>query len=384
MLDKVPDNTKQTAHTLFLDFVGYSRLNEAGQVAVQRELADMVSNTRSFRKHADSDRMASRRTGDGMMLAFLSSVDEAVACAVELDNQIRHRAAHLRDSVGAPFRLRMGIHSGPVVRFADSNSSDLAGDGVNLAQRVMDAGDDGHILLSQQSAEMLLGRTPWNQWLRDLGPCRVKHDEMVHLWNLAGIHPDGLPLGNETVPRTVFASQEQARRLLERDKQRDVESNREWRTGVLVRVTVVSAAVGALVLVGVALTRKAPGAAQDLTRFTRRVEDAARAKRQQAGPPSTPQSIAGIPVAMPSEALHRVDATVPDVTGLSPDAARKQVEAVGLTLRADGRRPLLPREGIREDCVSAQDPLPGRTMVANGIVYVSLAPGADPVAKPER
>jgi class 3 adenylate cyclase len=383
MQDNVADHTKQTAHTLFLDFVGYSRLTEAGQVAVQRELADMVASTRSVKRHRNSDQMAARRTGDGMMLAFLSSVDDAVDCAVELDSQIRQRAAALREIVGAPFRLRMGIHSGPVVRFVDSESTDLAGDGVNLAQRVMDAGDDGHILLSQQSAESLLGRAPWNQWLRDLGPCRVKHDELVHLWNLAGVRPDGLPLGNEAVPRTVFASQEQARRLLQRDEQRDRESNREWGTGVLVRVAVVSAAIGALVLTGVALTRKAPGAAQDLTRFTQRVEDAARTKRKQAEAIPESNAVEGIPVAAPAEAAHRVDANVPDLTGLSTSAARQQVEALGLALRVDALQPTLARDGVRERCVSRQDPPPGRSMVANGVVFVSVAPADETGAQPK-
>ena len=375
MSETNPPANKQTAHTLFVDFVGYSRLSEAGQVVVQRELAETTLSCRAVRRQAGTDRIATRRTGDGMMLAFLGSIDDALDCAVELDHSIRQRAQSLREAVGAPFRLRMGIHTGPVVRFDDQGASDLAGEGINLAQRVMDAGDDGHILLSQQSAALVVDSFPWNQWLRDLGPCRVKHEQLVHLWNLAGQHPDGLPLGNEAVPRTVFASQEQARQLLERDQVRDRESNRAWGAALFARIAVVGSLVGALLLAGFVISRKTPGAAEDLTRFTKQVGEAARAKRR---PKTTdsPSEIAGIPVGAPREALHRVDAQVPDLTGLAPQAARQAVEAVGLTLRIDARQPRLDRQGVAADRVTHQDPEPGRTMVANGEVFVSLTPAA--------
>src|SRR6058998_176449 len=90
----------------------------------------------------------------------------------------------------------MGIHSGPVNRVKDVNDkTNVAGAGINVAQRVLDCGDAGHILLSAHLAEDLAQYRHWQPYLHDLGECEVKHGLGLHLFNL---YKDGL--GNPQVP----------------------------------------------------------------------------------------------------------------------------------------------------------------------------------------
>lgn len=395
-----PLQNKQTAHTLFIDFVGYTRLSESGQVAVQRELAEIVLHTAPVRRNQDSSSLTTRRTGDGMMLVFLTTAEDAARCAVEIDAQVKQRSRALRETVGGPFRLRMGVHSGPVVRFDDQDGVELAGDGINIAQRVMDAGDDGHILVSSTTADALKERQPWSNWLHELGPCRVKHDEMVHLWNVHGAHPDGLPLGYEAVPRTVFASQEQSRRLLERDIERDRESNRAWGMGVAAKWATVGAGVGAMVLVGAMLTRNTPGAARDISSFSQKLSAAAKTRQskdnarsdsststaqgespapnaaqttpspnQQSAIPSGAEQSAEPPASSPTTETTgpSVDADVPDLTGLNAEEAKVKLENAGLVLG------LPPGSGLPVGKVVGQNPPPGRSRVANGAVFITVS-----------
>ena len=110
-------------------------------------------------------------TGDGMALIFRDTVEAPLRCAVEISEAIKtHPEIH----------LRMGIHSGPVSEVTDVNErTNIAGAGIDIAQRVMDCGDAGHILLSRHAAEDLAPHPRWNRYLHDLGECEVKHGARV-------------------------------------------------------------------------------------------------------------------------------------------------------------------------------------------------------------
>ena len=166
----------ETAHILFLDMVGFSRLPMETQVARVAELHGVVRETPEFR-HADKDgNLLVRDTGDGMTLVFFRDPIAPVQCAVEI-------AHALLDKPHLP--VRMGIHSGPVSRVRDAQDNEnVIGDGINMAQRVMDCGDAGHIFLSQRTAEDLRLFAEWEPHLLDAGEFIVKHEVCLHLYNL--------------------------------------------------------------------------------------------------------------------------------------------------------------------------------------------------------
>lgn len=365
--------TTRTAHTLFLDFVSYSRLSGAGQAAVQRELQALVSTTRPVQDARLTDALLVRRTGDGMALLFFDRVDQPLRCAMELDTLIRLHATRLREAVGAPFRIRIGIHSGPVVVMDEGGDVDVAGEGINLAQRVMDCGDDGHILLSGTVAEMVGKQPEWARWLHDLGTCRVKHDELVRLWSLHGSRDDGMPLGNEAVPRQVFVSQDQARRLAERDLELMKEEQKDAVKGAALRGSAI-ALVGLLVIGGgfflYARTRTAAG---EYTRFSKKIGAAVEKRRAEKSRRDAP--VPAFPSGTPAPPLSTIDASVPDLTGLSRGDAAERLSALGLKLLVDERRPREPHPSIAAGLIVAQDPKPGRALVGNGEVFVTLSSG---------
>lgn len=347
------------AHTLFLDFVGYSRLSTDGQMAVQQELHTLVTANSAVRAAGTNAHV--RRTGDGLFLVFQQSAEDPVRCAMELDTTIRRQAARLRDRVGAPFRVRMGIHSGQVAMFPDGDVVELAGDGINTAQRTMDCGDDGHILLSGAAVAALSGAEPWRDWLRDLGVCRVKHDELVHLWNLAKANEP--VLGNEAVPRHVFASQQNARKLAERDLRLEGEERRSGALAIGLRAAAIALALVALVGGAMVLRKRSSGAARDVARFTRRVGDAARERRKAAAAPAAPVA----PEAPTFDAGRSVDAVVPDMVGKTREEARSAAEAAGLKLIVEPAG-----EAANSNHVLEQSPSPGRGLVPGGVVRVRL------------
>src|SRR6184192_2173527 len=161
----------EIAHVLFIDTVGYSKLSINEQHAVIDELTQMVRATEQFQKADASERLIKISTGDGMALVFYTSPEAPVRCAMELSRALR---VHPR------LRLRMGIHSGPVSGVVDvTGRTNLAGAGLNLAQRIMNCGDTGHILLSKHLAEDLEGYEQWRPLLHDLGSCEVKHGVRV-------------------------------------------------------------------------------------------------------------------------------------------------------------------------------------------------------------
>jgi TolB-like protein/class 3 adenylate cyclase len=174
-----PDDTAQLelGHVLFMDIVGFSKLLVDQQSEIARRLNQVVRNSDQFRAAEAADKLFRLPTGDGMILTFFNSPEAPVRCAVEIA-----RALKKYPEMG----LRMGVHSGPVHKISDVNDrSNLAGAGVNIAQRVMDCGDAGHILLSRRAAEDLEQHSKWKPHLQDLGECEVKHGlrvDVVNLW----------------------------------------------------------------------------------------------------------------------------------------------------------------------------------------------------------
>ena len=157
----------EIAHVLFVDTVGYSKLSMNEQDAAIDELNQVVRASEQFQKAEAAARLIKIPTGDGMALVFYKSPEEPAQCAVEISRALKeHPRLH----------LRMGIHSGPVSGVVDVNErANLAGAGMNIAQRVMDCGDAGHILLSKHVAEDLAEYEQWRPLLHDLGTCGVKH-----------------------------------------------------------------------------------------------------------------------------------------------------------------------------------------------------------------
>lgn len=191
------------AHVLFMDIVGYSRLQMQQQAEIQVQLQNIVQNTQEVQNARRDNKLIVRPTGDGMALLFLRDILAPIRCAIQLHTALQESDAEIRQRVGVSIKLRMGIHSGTVLMVEDMNSqSDVAGEGIIIAQRVMDCGDAGHILLSSDVANKLLQIEPWPRYLTDLGTCRVKHGAQVHLYNLVG-RLDGPFCGNAAIPKKV-------------------------------------------------------------------------------------------------------------------------------------------------------------------------------------
>lgn len=166
----------EIAHVLFMDIVGYSKLPIDQQTNVLNQLQDKVRQTKEFISARGKDRLISLPTGDGMALAFFGNPLAAVRCAIEVSKSVR-------DSGRIP--LRMGVSSGPIYRITDINTNqNVAGDGINMAQRVMDCGEAGHILVSKRVADDLLCLSGWEDSLHDLGEFEVKHGKRIHIYNL--------------------------------------------------------------------------------------------------------------------------------------------------------------------------------------------------------
>src|SRR6266404_4182287 len=177
----------EIAHVLLIDVVGYSKLLVNEQIEFLQELNRIVRSTECFRAAETKGKLIRVSTGDGMALLFFHSPEEPVRCALEISRTLQEHP-HIR--------LRMGVHSGPVNQVTDINDkTNIAGAGINVAQRVMDCGDAGHILLSGHIAEDLTHYRQWQPYLHDLGKCEVKHGLRLHLVNL---YKDNL--GNPHLP----------------------------------------------------------------------------------------------------------------------------------------------------------------------------------------
>ncbi len=185
-----PDLTLEIAFLLLIDVVGYSKLLVNEQIEFLQQLNQIVRSTESFRTAETSGRLIRVPTGDGMALIFFRSPEEPARCALEISQALKSHP-HIQ--------LRMGVHSGPVNQTTDVNDRlNVAGAGINVAQRVMDCGDAGHILLSKHLADDLAHYRHWQSYLHDLGECEVKHGLRLHLVNL---YKEGL--GNPAVPEKL-------------------------------------------------------------------------------------------------------------------------------------------------------------------------------------
>ena len=196
----------EIAHVLFMDIVGYSKLPLDHQEAVLRTLQGVVSATPEFLQAQASKAMIRIPTGDGMAVVFFEDAEAAARCAIEVSRALKSHPEIL---------LRMGLHSGPVYRVADINANqNVAGGGINIAQRVMDCGDAGHILASQTVADVLGQLTTWKDYLHDAGEAEVKHGVRIHLYN---VHTEEvgnaeLPQKLQTAQRSLAATRSKARR----------------------------------------------------------------------------------------------------------------------------------------------------------------------------
>src|SRR6266705_2004771 len=190
----------EIAHVLFIDIVGYSKLSINEQHAAVEELNQIVRASEQFQRAEAASRLLKIPTGDGMALVFYTSPEAPAQCAVEISRALKE---HPR------LQLRMGIHSGPVSGVVDVNErANLAGAGLNMAQRMMDCGDAGHILLSKHVAEDLEEYEQWRLLLHDLGACEVKHGIRVSVVNF---YDD--EFGNATLPRKFESVQKRAARV---------------------------------------------------------------------------------------------------------------------------------------------------------------------------
>src|SRR5881398_2031246 len=191
MASTSPSGVKlEIGHVLFIDIVGYSKLLITEQSELLRRLSDVVRETEQFRSAEAQGKLVRLPTGDGMALVFRNNPEAPVKCALELSKKLK---AHPELSV------RMGIHSGPVNEVADVNErTNITGAGINVAQRVMDCGDAGHILLSKHVADDLEQYPQWRSHPHELGECEVKHGLRVHVVNLYTEE-----LGNPALPEKL-------------------------------------------------------------------------------------------------------------------------------------------------------------------------------------
>ena len=182
----------EIAHVLFLDIVGYSKLSVNEQHARVDELNGIVRLSEQFQKAEAANRILKIPTGDGMALVFYKSPEEPAQCAFEISRALKDNQR---------LQVRMGIHSGPVSGVVDVNErTNVAGAGINLAQRVMDCGDAGHILLSHHVAEDLAEYERWRPFLHDIGTFEVKHGVRVSVTNLYSDE-----VGNPNLPSKLQA-----------------------------------------------------------------------------------------------------------------------------------------------------------------------------------
>jgi serine/threonine-protein kinase len=193
-VEPTSDLQLEIGYLLLIDVVGYSKLLVNEQVELLQELTQIVRSTPSFRNAEANGKLIRLPTGDGMALVFFRSPEEPAQCALEI---------HAASKSQLHLQLRMGVHSGPVNQISDVNDrSNVAGTGINVAQRVMDCGDAGHILLSKHVADDLAQYRNWKPYLHDLGEWEVKHGLRLDLVNL---YKDGL--GNPAIPEKLKRGQ---------------------------------------------------------------------------------------------------------------------------------------------------------------------------------
>jgi TolB-like protein/cytochrome c-type biogenesis protein CcmH/NrfG len=166
----------EIGHVLVIDIVGYSKLLITEQSDQLQTLRQIIRGTEQFKKAEAEGKLLRLPTGDGGALVFQNSPEAPVLCALEISKALKSHPE---------LKVRMGIHSGPVNEITDLNEqANIAGAGINIAQRIMDCGDAGHILLSRHVADDLEHYPQWRSHLSELGECEVKHGARVSVVNL--------------------------------------------------------------------------------------------------------------------------------------------------------------------------------------------------------
>src|SRR5438874_1633283 len=194
--DSEPSVHLEIGHVLFMDVVGYSKLLLDEQRELQQLIGEIVRNTEQVRSAEAIGKLLRLPVGDGMALVFFNSLEAPVKCALEISKALRNQPR---------IQLRMGVHSGPVNQVRDVNDrTNIAGAGINIAQRVMDCADGGHILLSKRVAEDLAQSRQWQPHLHELGECSVKHGVNISVVNL---YTD--ELGNPEIPEKIKKAEEE-------------------------------------------------------------------------------------------------------------------------------------------------------------------------------
>src|SRR5207247_5044414 len=184
----------EIAHVLFTDIVGYSKLPINEQRALVERLNEIVRSTDEFQAAETAGRLIKIPTGDGITLVFYQNPEAPVECALEISRALKKHPE---------LQLRMGIHSGPISGVIDvTGKANVAGAGINIAQRVMDCGDGGHILVSKRVADDLENYAQWRPLLHDLGTCEVKHGISLALFNLYSDE-----IGNPETPKKFRADE---------------------------------------------------------------------------------------------------------------------------------------------------------------------------------
>src|SRR5215472_226946 len=214
----------EIAHVLFIDIVGYSKLRINEQSAQIETLREIVRGAEQFRAAEAEGKLLRLPTGDGGALVFRNNPEAPVFCAEEIAKALKNHPE---------IRVRMGIHSGPVNEVTDLNErANIAGAGINIAQRIMDCSDSGHILVSKHAAEDLEQYDQWQPYLHDLGECEGKHGERLHVVNLYNHE-----IGNPAVPEKF------ARNLIAGTLSSAAAGNRR-------RYSMVAMGIGALIVIG--------------------------------------------------------------------------------------------------------------------------------------
>jgi TolB-like protein/Tfp pilus assembly protein PilF len=243
----------EIGHVLFIDIVGYSKLLITDQSELLQKLKEIVWGTEQFRLAQAEGKLMRLPTGDGGALVFRNNPEAPVLCAMEISKELKRHPE---------LQVRMGIHSGPVNEITDLNAqANIAGAGINVAQRVMDCGDAGHILLSRHVGDDLEQYPRWRSLLHDLGECEVKHGVRIGVVNLSG---DGV--GNGEAPRKFQAIKKHRVRV-------------RWAavTGALLALAAIVAGVVVFSRYGVRSTLPAPEKSIAVLPFENRSEDKANA-----------------------------------------------------------------------------------------------------------
>src|SRR5438309_7819149 len=194
--ERSPEVKFEIGHVLFIDIVGYSKLLINEQSEQIQKLKEIVRGTEQFRLAEAEGKLLRLPTGDGGALVFRNHPEAPVRCALEITKELQKYPGSKEKP---QLRLRMGIHSGPVNEITDLNEqANIAGAGINVAQRIMDCGDAGHILLSKRVADDLEQYPRWRSCLHELGECEVKHGLQIRVANFYGDE-----IGNSQLPRKL-------------------------------------------------------------------------------------------------------------------------------------------------------------------------------------